>query len=340
MRVGINTLGLEPLIDEEDVYLRHILSRMGAIQPETHFTVFTDASNHSTFPEWDRVMVGMDGARNLSQAIKQAQANLVFTPLHTATMVGSFPFVALSLDADFTGKSGDAITSSEPLTPRELRKVSKRAVAMVVPSESLRRQLLYELGVPIDRVVVAKPGVNEIFEKPATCIAEEPFLLTVLESRYRHGLPILLDASERLLDTNDHCLVIVGRPQRNEPHDWGSRVLRIDHCGATQLAGLYQHCAAFVCSSLHEGGTIALLQAMRAGARIVAARTGVIEEFAGTIPLYYNRDNIDSLVSTIRRAMTEPPDVRHGAVEYGRRRAAEYSWDDTAWRTLLAFKRL
>ena len=117
-------------------------------------------------------------------------------------------------------------------------------------------------------------------------------------------------------------------------------MLRLDHCGKTQLAGLYQHCDAFVSSAVNEGGTISVLEAMRSGARIIAARTKAIEEVARSVPLYYNRDSVDSLVSTIKRAMEEEPQVRNGATDFGRRRAREFSWEDTAWRTLLAFKRV
>ena len=61
--------------------------------------------------------------------------------------------------------------------------------------------------------------------------------------------------------------------------------MRIQQCPENALAGLYQHCEAVICPSFYEGSGVTALEAMRAGAQLVAGRVGAIPEFAGNAPI-------------------------------------------------------
>jgi len=350
MRIGVNILGLEPGYDEEDVYLRNILVRMREIQPDSQFVLFTDAKNHDSFNGWDRVFVGknppasLQGAtgveKNVDRAAKAAKVDLVFTPLQTASEVTSVPIVPYVLDLSYVEGSEKPGLWGAASINKEFRKICARAQVLVVPSDHMRRRLLALLGVPMDRVVVAPPGADPGLENPNASIAETPFLVTCNDTRHREHLKFLLDAFSKLMDELPHNLVIIGRPDHTEPSDWGPRVLRIHQCPIPQRAGLLQHSDAYISASLHEGACITILEAMRAGGRIIAPRVGGVPEIASTLPIYYNHESVASLIAAVRRALQEEKGERDRQINFARSRAREYTWERCAWTTLSAFKKV
>jgi glycosyltransferase involved in cell wall biosynthesis len=350
MRVGVDIRYLEPGYDEEDVYLRNVLTRMHALQPDTHFILFTSAISHNSFPGWDRVFVGKHPSENLNgqivaektvdRAARHAAVDLVFTSLRHAADVSSNPVVPYTLDLSFLDLGEPDPSKRHVSVSKETRKVCARAHAFVAPSEFVRQQLLAQLTVPIDKVIVAPPGVDEAFEQASSTIAERPYIVTFGETHHENHLRLLLDAFSKLMKELPHNLVVVGRPAPHEPEDWGPRVLRIHQCPVAQLAGLLQHADAFVCTSLHEGASVSVLVAMRGGARVIAPRIGGITEIARDLPVYYNHESVGSLMSAVRRVLAEDPDERVRQVTHARARAREFTWDKCAWRTLAAFKKV
>jgi glycosyltransferase involved in cell wall biosynthesis len=153
------------------------------------------------------------------------------------------------------------------------------------------------------------------------------------------NIPRFRNAFDVLKDEIPHNLVVAGAPGEAEPADWGPRVIRIESCPTTYLAGLYQHCDVFVQPGIHEGSGITVLEAMRAGAPVATSRTGGVPEVAGDTPIYFNPESLSSIVASIRWAIEESPEQRLSRVKYGRQVAAEYTWERCAWKTLSAFKR-
>ncbi len=350
MRVGVNILTLEPGYDEEDVYLRNVLVRMRDIQPDTHFTLLTDENNHNSYLGWDRIFVGrpdsdvdLDDApveKSLDRAAKRARVDLVYTPLQTAGMVSAVSVVPYTLDLSFLEERTRGVHwRARPLL-REIKRIAARCQISVVPSEYMRKQMLTHLGVPMNKVIVAPPGSDPGLDGVHDTIAQKPYLITLGDTRHRGHLQFLLDVFERLKNEIPHTLIVLGRPDHTEPDDWGPRVLRIHRCPVPQLSGLLQHSAAFICTSLHEGACITILEAMRGGARVITPRVGGIPEIAGSLPVYYNHESVASLVQAVRRVLQESPEERERHRAFSRRRAVEFTWENCAWRTLAAFKRV
>lgn len=349
MRIGVNILGLEPGYDEEDVYLRNILVRMREIQPDSQFVLFTDAKNHDSFANWDRIFVGkppehlqgpVNVERSVDRAAKAAKVDLVFSPLQTASEVTAAPVVPYVLDLSFIESPDRTSRWSAAALNKEFRKLCARSQVIVAPSEHMRRRLLALLGVAMDKVVVAPPGADPGFEAANPSIAEEPYLVTCNDTRHREHLAFVLDAFKKILEELPHNLVIIGRPDHTEPADWGPRVLRVHQCPVPQRAGLLQHSDAFISASLHEGACITILEAMRAGARIIAPRVGGVPEIASSLPIFYNHESIASLIGAVRRALQEEKTERGRQIAFGKSRAREYTWEKCAWATLSAFKKV
>jgi glycosyltransferase involved in cell wall biosynthesis len=350
MRVGVNVLTLVPDYDEEYVYLRRVLDQIRELQPDSQVVVFADEMTYDAFNGWDRVLVGRAPAgsrlesapheRSLDRAIKSASVDLVYSPLQTALDAPPELLAPFVLDLGFLSA---ATTQSRWFTPsidRDLRRVCVRMPVFIAPSEFVRQQMLRQLGVPMNKVIVAQPGSDPAYEIPGRTIVEGPYLITFCETRHREQVAVLTRAFERIQTEVPHALVVLGRPDDSEPDDWGPRVLRIHRCPVAQMAGLLQNSTAYICTSAHEGACLTLLEAMRAGARIISPRVGGLDEVAGKSPVYYNHESVGSLVSAIHRVLRESASDRSANIEYARRRAAEFTWERCAWRTLTAFKRV
>ncbi|GMW01720.1 MAG: hypothetical protein AMXMBFR84_28570 [Candidatus Hydrogenedentota bacterium] len=347
MRIGVNTVGIEPLFDQEDTYLRYVLVNMKAVQKDVDIVVFTDMTNDVHYRQWKRIAVGRDAQptperpaeRTLDRAVKNSGVQCVYTPLRSAVGLGHIPYAAYAMDLDFMKKA------HKPRFPwfrnpvRDMKKAAERAHSLIVPAEGIRRQMMQELGIPMNRVVVALPGVDAVFEKPAQSMAEPPYLLSIYNPHNPGALPMLLEAFDQLHDEFPHQLVVIGPPGSEEPEAWGPRILRIDACPPSQLAGLMQHSDAFVSTGLHGGALVSLLQAMCAGSRCIAPRIPPAEEIAGVHALYYVPGNVKSLTAVLRRVRQESEEDRRKLAEFIRRRAKEFTWENTAKRTLQALAR-
>lgn len=337
MRIAVNTVGMKPgWGGGEEVYLRGVLTELGEVQRATDFVVLSDAEDAGSFDGFERVKVGPLG---LSQAISKSGADALFSPLWNAPKTSPVPLIVLvmelfSLEEE---KATKRFLAQSPL--KEAREILRNAVAVVVPSEYVKREVLERFEVPLNKTIVAPLGVSEDFAKPQNCIVEKPYFLVVGSMSKRKNIPLLMEAFDRVASEFPHAMVVVGQPSESEPQDWGPRVVRIDRVGTAQLAGLYQHSDLVICPSLYEGSGVVVLEALKAGARVAVGRVGGITEVAGDAPIFFNPESADSLVGAMRRAVSEGPADRARRLRSAKQATHAFTWENTALQTLSAFRR-
>jgi len=348
MRIGINALSLDPGYCGETVYLRNIFARLRDLQPEAKATFITNAKNHEFFAGWDRALfkapvdsssMGLPASdREFAKAIEDAGVDVLFSSIQRAPVKTRIPHVLYAMDLQFVVEPLTKARWRDKAMVKKVMQACENALAIVAPSEFIRRQLLELLDVPLNRVVVAPLGVSNVFAEPQDCWVQKPYLLSVGATRASKNIDGLLKAFEFFASRNPHSLVLAGLPDECERRDWGPRIMRIQQCPEKALAGLYQHCDAVVCPSFYEGSGVTMLEAMRAGAQIVAGRVGAIPEFAGNAPIYCNPERPGVIASAIQRAIDIEPEKRTRRALYMTNAAAEYTWEKCAWKTLQAFR--
>ncbi len=343
MLVGVNALGLRPGFGGGiERYLRRMLAIIPTLQPTTRWVIFTDEANHDSFAPLERVLVppaGMfGGASRLNDAVREARADVLFSPVDSAPLKCSATKVLFALDLrrfepeHAPGRRGKALT-------KRVQAVCANAAAIVAPSEDVQRKSLYLLDVGLEKTVVAPLGVDDVFGRPQPRMIEPEYLLAVGDTHEFKNIPRLREVHAMLNKENPICLAVVGRPGEAEPADWGARVFRFEQLPAANLAALYQHCAAYIQPSLYEGSGVTVLEAMRAGAPVAAARVGGIPEVAGDVPFFFNPENAGSMAASVRRIFEETPAQRQKRTHPGERMAVDYTWEKCAWKTLGAFKK-
>ena len=104
------------------------------------------------------------------------------------------------------------------------------------------------------------------------------------------------------------------------------------------LAALYRACALLAFPSRHEGFGLPVLEAMSYGAPVVASNAAAVPEAGGDAAVYVCAGDARALAAAILRVASDcafASELRR----LGPLRAAEFTWDRTALRTLEVIER-
>ncbi|HEX2069167.1 MAG TPA: glycosyltransferase family 1 protein [Actinomycetota bacterium] len=195
--------------------------------------------------------------------------------------------------------------------------------------------------VPLAAAVPTEPAV----ETAARFNIQQPYILFVGTLEPRKNLIALVRAHRRLAGRGfDHSLVLAG--------GWGwnsgplKQELSLDAPGSIAVTGqvsseevdtLYRGATALVYPSLYEGFGLPVLEAMARGVPCIVSKTTSLPEVAGDAAVFVDPKNIEELASAIER-VTKDPKLQEDLRKRGLTRAAEFSWDETARRTLEVYK--
>ena len=106
--------------------------------------------------------------------------------------------------------------------------------------------------------------------------------------------------------------------------------------GTEEIRALYQNAVASVYVSLYEGFGLPVLEAMASGCPVIASDVSSIPEVAGDSAILVQPTDADALAEAIQRVM-ETPSLASAMRERGIARAAAYTWERAARRTIEAF---
>jgi glycosyltransferase involved in cell wall biosynthesis len=236
---------------------------------------------------------------------------------------------------------------------RHLRAVTA-ARALIFSSEFTRREFLSLYQYPADRCAVIHLGVSPVFvpgdrasARAALGVpADRPILLHVGSEEPRKNVETLLAALARLVRRRpDALLVRVGGGSSRS-----RRLIRglglaahIRYCSGlaeAELVRWYRAADAFVFPSLYEGFGLPVLEALASGCPVVAGNATSVPEIAGDAALLLDdpRDP-DALARAVERVLDDPP-LAARLAGAGPRRAAGFTWPQTAERTLAVYRRV
>jgi glycosyltransferase involved in cell wall biosynthesis len=258
-----------------------------------------------------------------------------------------FPFNGPSWD-DFTSRSVATLhDASNFVLPgfaddarATFRRAAARCEAIVTDSRFSRDELVRELALAPERVHVVLPGVGPLpGGAPSVDVAAfGRFVLFVGETDPRKGIDTLFAALRVLARRDiDVACVIVGRVVAPLPPHDDLRTHVLGHVDDATLTALYATCAAFVYPSRYEGFGLPVLEAMRAGAPVVASDGSAIPEAGGDAALYAAPADADAFAAALARVLTDDALVAT-LRERGHARAATMTWSRAARALLEVFR--
>jgi len=114
---------------------------------------------------------------------------------------------------------------------------------------------------------------------------------------------------------------------------------RIQFCGFVSdadLLQLYNACDVFVFPSFYEGFGLPVLEAMACGRAVVSSNTSSLPEVVDGAALLFDPYAVDEIVRAIADLLLDS-ELRARMERLGLQRAAHFSWQKTAQRTLEVF---
>ena len=246
---------------------------------------------------------------------------------------------------DLTYKRFPELLQKETLEnlEQEMAREIALADAIICVSESTRRDLLEFYRVDPSRAVAIHSGLAPA---PASAPVEglpSRYILFVSTIEPRKDLGTLIDAYERIRDSYDGSLVVVGKvgwkSESIALRLRGRGIVHLDYLPPAQLATVYERAEAFVFPSIYEGFGFPLLEAMRHGIPSIAARSSSLPEIGGDAALYFPSQDVSALEAALRRMLTDPA-LRDDLAKRGRARAVEFRWEVAGAKTLEVLRRV
>jgi glycosyltransferase involved in cell wall biosynthesis len=222
-------------------------------------------------------------------------------------------------------------------------KVAQRIPRLVTVSENSRRDIVSQMGVPLERLNIVNVGVDQDVFKPRPGVERVPgrLLVTTSSDQPLKGLVPMLEAVAKVrTEREDVHLVVIGKPKDGSkipsildrlaltPH-----VTFVSGVTTERIVDLYAECELAVVPSLYEGFSLPAIEAMSCAAPLVTTTGGALPEVVGedgetalTVP----PGDPSALAVAILRMLADPGLRAHlGAA--GRARVLDrFTWRRTA----------
>lgn len=214
-----------------------------------------------------------------------------------------------------------------------------RAKAIIVPTQTVKRDV--EKFRDASHIHVISEGVHPLyFSVKQQKKREYPFpYLIYTGSLYPHkNVEIVLKALRDFPTL--HFLVVGSRDvfveaftHRVEQEQLQDRVHMLGYVEDKRLARLYNQSVAVVQPSLSEGFGLTGIEAMAAGAPVIASDITVLREVYGDVAFFFDPYQVASLRQCIKKCLTNPKE-RERVTVLGKKHALQYSWKEAAQKTV------
>lgn len=230
----------------------------------------------------------------------------------------------------------------------------RQAKRVITISESSRQDVHRLYRVPLGRIDVVYPGVDEVYQPLPDSEVEafrqregltNRFVLHVGTLQPRKNIPMLLDAFARIPDPALQLVLVGGKGwlydeifQRVEALGLGSRVRFTGYVPEQDLPLWYNAADLFAFPSLYEGFGMPVVEAMACGTPVIAARTSSIPEAAGDAAALFDPRNVDELADRMATVLNHPG-ISDKMRRLGLRQSQEFSWKRAGRETAAVYQR-
>jgi glycosyltransferase involved in cell wall biosynthesis len=233
---------------------------------------------------------------------------------------------------------------------RELPMSLARTDAVIAVSQKTREDLIEILKIPQEKVRVIHEGVdahffNPVEEKKKAAIRA----LYDLTSPYIVFLVGTPEPRKNLLKTVDAArqaaphftLALIG-PRKPLKLLLKGDFRNVNFTGVVpeeHLPALLSGARISLYPSLYEGFGLPVLESMACGTPVITSNRGALPEVAGNAALFVDPEDLDSIAGAILELIND--DVLQNRLKIaGRKRAAEFTWQNTAKATLSLYREI
>jgi glycosyltransferase involved in cell wall biosynthesis len=353
MRIGINAHFLKPgRVGGSEVYTRNLIEALGRIDHNNIYYIFTTSQNRFIF---QNLPSNFHLIFNLENRIPVDLIHFPGTTIKPLSL--KTPCVITVHDLQHLYWPGNFSLRERLRRWRRDRPSIHKSSIIIAISNFTRQTIIEKFPEVEDKVTTIHSGVSADYFQPVS----ESLKLSL---KQEHNLPdrfLLYPARpwphkkhkrlfEALLILQRHHqvklkLVLSGFERDEVPADWqplleslgGDTVQIVGYLPRHEMVALYQTADCLVFPSLFEGFGLPVLEAMAAGTPAICSDAGSLPEVAGDAAVFVDPFDSFDLAEAIYTLHTNPA-MRKKLIETGRIRAAKFSWDSTAEKTLDLYK--
>jgi glycosyltransferase involved in cell wall biosynthesis len=291
----------------------------------------------------------------LPRAARRARVDVLHAPAYTAPFWSGVPTVLTIHDVSYERHPEWFPYRRDALRRAFYRRSALSASIVVTDSRFSASEIQAAYGIQPGRIVVIPLGVDSTFAQRSENAGQlpdrvsRPFVLHVGDLHERRNLAMavtaVLDARQRAPELSSLSLVLagvdrgVGEALLAQARSAGApdAVVALGYVPEDALRVLYDRALALIYPSLYEGFGLPLVEAMAGGAPVLASDTASMPEVVGDGGLlldpHRSREWADAF------AMLALDHDRRGQLRAkGLLRAAQFSWETTARRTLDVYR--
>lgn len=241
--------------------------------------------------------------------------------------------------------------------------MAKKADRIIAVSDSLERELERYLEVPKEKMEVIHSGIDKRFFEPSDALSQKVLARFGIEKKYvlflgtlepTKNIGRILEAfaalKKRAKESGkkwDWQLVLAGKSGWLAPHypqlvrDLGlaKDVVFTGYVIGEELVPLFRGAQLFVMPSLYEGFGMTLLEAFATQTPAIVSETASLPELAQDAAYFVNPIS-SSAIADAMGAFMEDENLRESYRAKGLERAKQFSWEETARKTLEVYKKV
>jgi len=223
----------------------------------------------------------------------------------------------------------------------------KRSQAILVPSNSVKNELVNYYKISLQKVFVTNEGVDIKNQLSEGNTVTNPYFIYAGNAYPHKNLKKLIEAIVLLNKNSTQEVNLLISSSRSI---FTQRLTKIiQNTKATQyvkllgfapdekLFGLYKNAVGFVYPSTSEGFGLQGLEAMAAGTLVLASDIPVFKEIYQDNAVYFNPLDVNSIVKTMERVLKIDDLTRKAKIEKAKKFVKQYSWTKMAEETLKVY---
>ena len=336
----------------DSTYWYGLLYGLSRIEPRAKFLLFTNSKPPSNAPESEKfrwIVTKSGNSRWWSMvrfplAARSAGAELIHTQYTLSPLCGRQGVTTIHDVSFFIGpewfKPRDRflLQRSVPASAQRARRVlavsetCKSEIERYVPAAAGKIAVTPNACPPwtrkMDRVTAKRAIATELGLKG-------PYLMTLGTRWPRKNMALAIEAFSKLSKERNLQLVVVGK------QGWGEEktvpeMIATGYVRDELLGALYSGAELYLAPSFHEGFGIPVLEAFRCRCPVLCSSGGALPEVAGDAAVVQRTWDPDSWAKSIEALLDDSGNLQI-LREKGARREKEFSWEETARRTMNAY---
>ncbi|HKE27805.1 MAG TPA: glycosyltransferase family 1 protein [Bryobacteraceae bacterium] len=364
MRIAVDAHAIGRHLTGNEVYVRSLLNAFAAKSRGCEFVAYVSSDEANSFlpPSIRTRRVSSNPFRrlgfDLAMKVRQDRPDLLHVQ-YTAPLGCPAPVVVSVHDVSFLEHPEYFTRDRAWQLQWTVRRTVNRAAKILTGTEFSRKSILRVYGDLEEDKVVAVPNAaasefRPIAREVASAAVRErfnigaPFILSVGDLQPRKNHIGLIRAFARLVGSHPHLnhnLVLAGKPTwfadriREAARDSGvaDRIQFFGFVSDDDLLQLYNACELMVFPSFYEGFGLPALEAMACGRCVACSNTTALPEVVDGAAILFDPYRVDEMARALADLLLDP-ELRARMERLGLQRAAHFSWQKTAEKTLEVFR--